>query len=164
MSSEGWRRDPALSLTSSPASFLLERSSKSAFTEKVSWMKKNSKNALLSLHHLLTGSFSWIHSGLENVRCYHELEELQIALQLWSLVSPALHKNVLLLPKESPKPHRLNPELWLWRKWSPLKRSVHKAVLLFLEHVVMKTVILTVKVIDSIKAYLQRYKQESNSA
>lgn len=78
---------------------------------------------------------------------------------------PGLHKNVILLRlKHSPKTHHLNPEPWHGRKWSGRQRPAHNTEPLFLEHVVRKTGILIMKVIGSIKVYLQRYnKQESDS-
>lgn len=81
------------------------------------------------------------------------------------LVVPALHKNVVLPGlKHSPKTHHLNPELRPQRKWSQLQCTDHSTALLFLDHVVMKTVILIIKVIDAIKVYVQSYKRESNTA
>lgn len=63
----------------------------------------------------------------------------------------------------STKPHPLNPDLWPQRKWSCLQFTEHKAALLFLECVVMNTVMLIIKVMGTIKVYLQRYKQKSSS-
>lgn len=62
----------------------------------------------------------------------NRFEKPQIALQLWSLVLPALHKSVILLGlKLSLRTYHLNLELWPWRKCSQRQHTGQDMALLF---------------------------------
>lgn len=142
----------------SPAYFLLERPSKSALTEKMSGMRTNSKHVLFGLHVFSSDPFIEDIIDLKMCGINRDLKNTPIALQLWWLVFYLLFIKMLFCSCWN-TPQR--PIVWTLNsdtegnEVSSEDCTEPSLELLFSGHVVMRRVILTIKVIDSIKISLR---------